>query len=170
MPQEPLHSRPRVTDINLADVLSRGQSTDSEPGHARNRTRFALIDSRAAWKSSPADVTIVGSLRLGLHSTQPRRRPESDNDCHSISAFKLSIVQGGSRSFMRLMRYIFKDYHRSARTIVMLGVITVAGCGSGDNVLEPPEGGAPADQAKVNTPKPNPKISSRQDREKAPQQ
>jgi hypothetical protein len=52
----------------------------------------------------------------------------------------------------------------------LLGFITAAGCGSSDNVLPPPEGGAAAEQAKPKTPKPNPKLSSRQEREKAPPQ
>ena len=121
-----------------------------------------MVDSRAAWKSPAADGTIVTRLSLGVRSTQRRRLPASDNDCHSISRVRAFGREGGSKSFMRRMRYTFEDYHRSAWVIVMLGFITLAGCGSGDNVLTPAEGGAPAEQAKVNTPKPNPKISSRQ--------
>jgi hypothetical protein len=71
---------------------------------------------------------------------------------------------------MRFMRNWSEVYRRSARVIVLLGFTTLVGCGSGDNVLTPTEGEAPADQAKVNTPKPNPKISSRQEREKAAKQ
>jgi hypothetical protein len=55
---------------------------------------------------------------------------------------------------------------RLARVVVFLGFITAVGCDSGDNVLTPPEGGAPADQPTPNTPKPNPKTSTRQQREK----
>jgi hypothetical protein len=55
---------------------------------------------------------------------------------------------------------------RLARVVVFLGFITAAGCDSGDNVLAPPEGGAAAETPKINTPKPNPKMSTRQQREK----
>ena len=71
---------------------------------------------------------------------------------------------------MRRTPWLPKSCRRSALVAVLFGFITATGCGSGDNVLTLPEGGAPAEQAKINTPKPNPKISSRQEREKAPQQ
>ncbi len=71
---------------------------------------------------------------------------------------------------MRRMPWLSESCRRSALFAVLLGFITATGCGSSDNELTLPEGGAPAEPAKVNTPKPNPKISSRQEREKAPQQ
>ncbi len=68
---------------------------------------------------------------------------------------------------MRRMSCLSQCCYRSARVAVLLGFITAAGCGSSDNVLPSPEGGAAAEQAKPKTPKPNPKLSSRQEREKA---
>jgi hypothetical protein len=53
-----------------------------------------------------------------------------------------------------------------ARVVVFLGFIIAVGCDAGDNVLTPPEGGAPAGQPTPKTPKANPKLSTRQQREK----
>jgi hypothetical protein len=67
---------------------------------------------------------------------------------------------------MKCMSNLSEGCYRLARVVVFLGFITAAGCDSGDNVLTPPEGGTPTDQPKPLTPKPNPKMSTRQQREK----
>jgi hypothetical protein len=68
---------------------------------------------------------------------------------------------------MKCMSHLSESFCRSARVVIFLGFITAAGCDSGENVLTPPEGGATTDQAKPKAPKPNPKMSTRQEREKA---
>ena len=68
---------------------------------------------------------------------------------------------------MKCMRYLSEGCCRLARVALLVGFITAAGCDSGENVLPPPEGGSAADLPKPITPKPNPKMSTRQEREKA---
>jgi hypothetical protein len=63
-----------------------------------------------------------------------------------------------------------EGFERLSLVFLLLGFIIATGCGSSDNVLTPPEGGAPPAQVKPNTPKANPKMSTRQEREKAASQ
>ena len=70
---------------------------------------------------------------------------------------------------MNRTNHSFTDWNQLARVLVLLAGSTLAGCGSSDTVITPPEGGpAPvgSDTAKPSGPKPAKNLSSRREREK----
>ncbi len=67
---------------------------------------------------------------------------------------------------MKRLKHSSDRFFRLAVVVVLLASIAATGCDSGGNVLAPPEGGSTVNDAKPTPAKPNPKLSSRREREK----
>ena len=95
MPHDPLQPSTETHGYQPSECFVAGSidgfRSSAAPGMSEIRDDSAR---EPPGKAQPSDVTIVTWSSLGLRSTQRLRLPECDNDCHSISAFKLSIVKG----------------------------------------------------------------------------